>query len=1123
MSLADRPSAAPPPRPAKTRLSPAAAYVAVVERLEATRGRVLRWTVAAVGCSLAAVFLAVFSAFVVLDWIGELNVLSRGLFLASLVAVTVWGLTAAWRKWIAPYSLERAAVDVEDELDEFGQGLRTALDYQEAAARDFAARPAAASPALIDALNQETYEVGQSARWDEVGPQRWLWRSVLACLLLSGAALLGLAIVPELRIAAGRMLLLPWQYTQVTYEPQQAKIKHGESVLIKAEITGRPIRAAQLRYRTKGSGDWTTIGLLPPDREGEAPAELPLLGVVQTKLIDLQDDVEFEVLAGPVKLPTGSIRVLQPLVAKSFSVQITPPAYTKKPVSKVEARDFKVWEGSNVELRIALNRPAATAAIKRLDGDAAQDEPAAEAAPVVSGANLQFDLNDLRRGGTFEVTAAAEDEMELQPQRFKIHVTLDRKPTVKWIQPAEQWEATPTTEVSMAIAAEDDLGVHKAGIAWQIGSGELRTLWETDALGAEQSLSAVAALLLEEHELSHRDSITYYAFAEDIYFDESRRTTTPLRFIDIRPYQQDYQLPQGGGGGGGGSSGQSVTLEELIKRQRDQLNQSFSARDPRLPREALQKFAASQAELKEHTSEFATGMAQLGGDVEPIEKAAEQMQAAADKLTANELDPALAAQTEALTQLVKARENLRKKLCNCSSDSPQKKFDRQQRQKLRLPEQKKQDQQQQLSQTKKKLDDLAKREREWSSSACQACQNASSKSSSQGQSKSESQQQEQKEALAKSQDEMLKELAELQKQIAQNEAAGKSAQEQAARAAEAMQKSLAELKKNEGDGAKEKGEQAADRLDQLAAHLGAMHQQDVGQRLNQAQKDAARIAGEQEQLAKEAGEKSGDEGKNPVDLADKQGDLAQQAKMLAEVLEKLRRDAKGDKGPAGAKLEQIASEQQPGEIAKGMERTAADLQAGKQESGRAGVNQAKDELNELAQALGAARRELSQPQLQELIKLEEQLAQLREQAKKGAGEKPGEGKPGSQSAGTAEKWDQLQERLHELAESDKRLEGALRKLGGNAQLKPGDKLKPSEFQQNSGAETPPGHYSWDEFGNYQGLDEIAKALQTKIQEAILAGALQDANEPVPPEYKALVEKYYRTLSDDLGTPSKDLR
>ena len=49
---------------------------------------------------------------------------------------------------------------------------------------------------------------------------------------------------------------------------------------------------------------------------------------------------------------------------------------------------------------------------------------------------------------------------------------------------------------------------------------------------------------------------------------------------------------------------------------------------------------------------------------------------------------------------------------------------------------------------------------------------------------------------------------------------------------------------------------------------------------------------------------------------------------------------------------------------------------------------------------------------------------------------------------------------------------------------------------------------------------VNQALQAKIQEAILAGALQDSDEPVPPQYRELVEKYYKTLSDDLGAGAK---
>jgi hypothetical protein len=132
-----------------------------------------------------------------------------------------------------------------------------------------------------------------------------------------------------------------------------------------------------------------------------------------------------------------------------------------------------------------------------------------------------------------------------------------------------------------------------------------------------------------------------------------------------------------------------------------------------------------------------------------------------------------------------------------------------------------------------------------------------------------------------------------------------------------------------------------------------------------------------------------------------------------------------------------------------------------------------------------------------------------------------------------QKWDDLHERLGALAAGDKRLAEALRELHeaeagktqpakpgatqttGTTTPKPGDRLKGAPFVPNSGHEVPPGHYSWLELGDFTGIREVAKALQARIQEAILAGALMDSDQPVPPEYRDLVEKYYRALSDDL--------
>ena len=48
-----------------------------------------------------------------------------------------------------------------------------------------------------------------------------------------------------------------------------------------------------------------------------------------------------------------------------------------------------------------------------------------------------------------------------------------------------------------------------------------------------------------------------------------------------------------------------------------------------------------------------------------------------------------------------------------------------------------------------------------------------------------------------------------------------------------------------------------------------------------------------------------------------------------------------------------------------------------------------------------------------------------------------------------------------------------------------------------------------------GVRLVLRALQAKIQEMILKDALLDKDEAVPPQYKKLVEEYYRVLSEDI--------
>jgi hypothetical protein len=489
------------------------------------------------------------------DYFLELPLAVRAGWAVGLLIVAATAMALGWKRWIASYTLSRAAVDVEAQLEQFGQRLRTTLDYDQPDRR-----PAAASPALLTALHRESFQVSQTVEWDDVLDTRPLAAAVGAAALIACAWIAALAVSGEFRIATARALLLPAEYTTVTFAPQSKTVKLGESVTVQAEITGRPARSAQLRYRSAGSQDeWTTLDLVPPEPEDNAETRQPLLGSLSAELSDLTHDLEFEVVAGPRPLPPGSIRVLQPLTLEKSQAHIVPPSYTRRPDETVETLDLKVLEGSNVELTLELNRATGTAKLVSGTAQAAggtkpsAESPAASAAPLteipltIDGSVVRGTLRDLRRAASFEFSADAADGMTLEPVRFQIRVQIDRKPQVQFIEPPEELVVTPTTDVPMLVEADDDLGLFKVGLMYQINGGPLETLIEQNADGSIEPFRLPATLMLEGHSLSHQDAVTYFAFAEDNYFGEPRRTTTPLRFIDIRPFKLAFQMLDTGG------------------------------------------------------------------------------------------------------------------------------------------------------------------------------------------------------------------------------------------------------------------------------------------------------------------------------------------------------------------------------------------------------------------------------------------------------------------------------------------------------------------------------------------------------------------------------------------------
>ena len=168
-------------------------------------------------------------------------------------------------------------------------------------------------------------------------------------------------------------------------------------------------------------------------------------------------------------------------------------------------------------------------------------------------------------------------------------------------------------------------------------------------------------LLLEKLAASPTDSVTYYAFAEDNYPAGPKRTETDLRYIDIRPFKREYKK---GGGRRRGRAGSRRRSNELIARQRFNLNRgrpAGPARKPtdRSPAEDPLKIAGFEETLVGLTREFTEGIEGIVGErVEPLHQAEEAMLAAVEALDRGRNGEAPQPMSEALRHLIAARRTI---------------------------------------------------------------------------------------------------------------------------------------------------------------------------------------------------------------------------------------------------------------------------------------------------------------------------------------------------------------------------------------------------------------------------------------------------------------------------------
>jgi len=767
--------------------------------------------------------------------------------------------------------------------------------------------------------------------------------------------------------------------------------------------------------------------------------------------------------------------------------------------------------------------------------------------------------------------------MELQENKFRLRARPDEPPQVWFDSPSETIEVHTLAEVLMRIRTSDDFGLSRAGIMFEVNNEEEYPLLAKDFEQAADELRATSQLTpqtratlekvlpLEHFQLSQQDSVMYYAFAEDIKPGQAQRTETDLRFVDIRPFRRNYRmidLPEGMGQGR-----QFKFLEEIIARQRQALNRTIQldrkqkhTGQPDLP--ATDALVKIEGELAQATRDYAEGLLQRGIDeTELLFQAETSMLAAADSLTAGNYDTATLQMREALKYLIEGRNRLEigiLKRRDRQALAALRQFDRMQAQKLRRPK----SDEEEARQIAQRLEELAAAEDGFcamcaglapgtsgapgapspQASPTPSAMKGSGPGSASGGAPNDPSAPPQggaaasggptREDLEDRQLDIAAEARAIEKALARLTKASDLAKQRMAEGAQQAENAAEAIGRGAIDEAKDKAGTARDQFRELAGQLRALLAQEQVERIAAAQQMADNLARQQQQFGDQlaaqqqmdsqqqsagAGNQPGKEnraqGTGERDQTREQAADDMRQRGLGRTARKLAEKAKtlADVLGAASKAETPADQKSADEVARIMKaldlagtidrlvQLPAQVELRKLQDARASVGDGAERMESAAEQLAALHRTIVAPRIEELAKLEQKTMQLDNQLDK------------LETSERVTTWhveaDALLARLDDLGinkELEIEFRDEMRKAGWG-----GDNARNiwNWGRGAGGTYAAPGRY-------HLLVSRVAQLLRSRMQELLLGDTRATGDEPIPPQYQDLVDRYYRVLATE---------
>ncbi|MBI3666322.1 MAG: hypothetical protein HY236_08880 [Acidobacteria bacterium] len=540
---------------------------------------------------------------------------------------------------------------LERRFPAFEQRIQTWVDQNKAGQDKPDQKHDRANP-ILALLAEDTLKLAAEAPPTEVASSGPIWTfaglglAAIAVIIWLGVAGPGYLGYGTARLWAGWLRPSVSNLYQIVVEPGSVTIRRKADLLISARTIGFYSPTARLFAKFASGAKWEEAPM--QRRLDDSGFEFVFAGV--------EESLRYYIAAGGVKSPEYKVRVVEMPHVKKLRLTYHYPSWTGLAVNTEEpGGDVRAVASTEVEVEVETDRPL-PAGVLRLDGKV--NIPLSN---TQSGESTwSHGRLTVEKDGQYYVAALYNGEMVRLTDDFFIEAIPDREPTVRLSRPGRDYRATSIEEVTAQLEAEDDFGLKGFELRYSINGGPEKTVPLVP--GGRKQGAASHTFPLENFSLVPGDVVSYYAVARDAKVESK----TDMYFIEVQPFEREYrQAQQTGGGGGEGGDDESA---QISRRQKEIVAATWNlARERSLDRlkaaEHAKTLSGLQSKLRDQARtlaermkrrELVTASDDFKAFGDNMEKAAEAMGPASDKLGQQKWTDALPPEQKALQHLLRA-------------------------------------------------------------------------------------------------------------------------------------------------------------------------------------------------------------------------------------------------------------------------------------------------------------------------------------------------------------------------------------------------------------------------------------------------------------------------------------